>query len=130
MDFGVDTRPDRSGSTAQDESQDQHVLRFSGVRYGDSCALPLSLQDQSGLPHGLEVVVPPLAPFSVAETRLANRVRPDGRWSGDLATKLWIRYDATSPMATDDGRLVVRDPETGTAWIVKLSGSSELAPIR
>jgi hypothetical protein len=130
MDAEVETRRGRGESIVGQGGADHHVLRFSGVRYGDSCALPLSLQDQSGLPHGLEVAVPPLAPFSVVETRLANRVRPDGRWSGDLATKLWIRYDATSPMATDDGRMVVRDPETGTTWTVQLSGSSELAPIR
>lgn len=140
MHSGAETRNDRAAAVADEGDNNcgssfgdrpiDRELRFSGVRYGDSHALPLSLQDQSGLPHGLEIVVPPLAPFSVVERRLANRVRPDGRWAGDLATKLWIRYDATSPMATDVGRMIVRDPSTATCWTVQLHGSSELAPIR
>lgn len=114
--------PDTEGSVPEG-----HELRFTGVRHGGSSALPLAVQDRSGLPRHLEVVVPPLAPFSVVERRVANKVRPDGRWSGDHTTKLWIRYDATSPMAVDSGRLVVRDPGSGRSWTVTLTGTGELA---
>lgn len=105
-----------------------HELRFNGVRHGESSALPLAVKDRSGLPRHLEVIVPPFAPFSVVERRVANKVRPDGRWSGDHTKKLWIRYDATSPMAMDTGRLVVRDPFSGRTWTVALTGTGELAP--
>lgn len=130
VDTEVGSQPGQSESLTSQGGRYDHELLFLGVRYGESCSLPLSVRDQSGLPHGLEVVVPPLAPFSVVERRLASRVRPDGRWGSGLATKLWIRYDATSPMATDAGRMMVRDPETGAAWTVQLHGSSELATIR
>lgn len=79
----------------------------------------------SGHPNGpgpLDVVVPPLAPFSVAE-------RPAEAPETDEATitELWIRYDATRPMARDAGVVVVRAPGDDRVWRVELTATEALA---
>lgn len=103
-------------------------LLFDRVPWGHSKTVPLTIGNDAGVDHDLEVVSPPLAPFSVVERRPANRVRPDGRRAFGHRTKtLWIRYDATSAMASDVGRVVVGDPIAGRTWTVTLRGSGELA---
>jgi len=49
---------------------------------------------------------------------------------GDTASsaKIWIRYDAASPMAADSGRITVGDRVTGQQWTVALDGRGSLAP--
>ncbi|MEM7275355.1 MAG: hypothetical protein AAF547_19920 [Actinomycetota bacterium] len=100
---------------------DQRIdLRFEQVPFGRSRTRRLVIEDGDGRPIDLEVLRPPLAPFSVHQRRFGGQHTP-GR------PGLSIRYDATAPMAVDRGSLVVHDPTSGRRWLVILTGSGELA---
>lgn len=93
-------------------------------------ARPIVIASRTGRPLDLEVVVPPLAPFSIADGPERRRPGvsptddPDGRAE---RSELWIRYDATRPMARDRSEVVVASPATGHRWTIDLTGSEARA---
>ncbi|MGI9599473.1 MAG: hypothetical protein ACR2QK_25135 [Acidimicrobiales bacterium] len=102
------------------------LLRFVGVEQGLSLALPIVVRGLEDHDLTIEVVAPPLAPFSVTETPAHAR---HGRQAGqrEARAELWVRYDATSPMAVDSGQITIREIETGRQWTVALDGTGALA---
>ncbi len=112
----------RTGSAAL--KLETPVIRFADVPAGHAQSQAIVVSTGGAGPIELEVIAPPLAPFSVVERLGGDRSRPDA----DRATaKIWIRYDANSPMATDSGRVTVADRMTGLQWTVALDGSGSLA---
>lgn len=101
------------------------VLRFSNVRCGRSEVAAIVVRSLGHEPIELEIVAPPLAPFSVVQP-------PRPRWTTDddegQTARVWIRYDATAPMAVDSGQIVIDQPSTGQRWTVVLDGQGELSP--
>ncbi|MGI9598254.1 MAG: hypothetical protein ACR2QK_18975 [Acidimicrobiales bacterium] len=104
------------------------LLVFREVPYGSSQSRPILVGDGDDRPADVEVVIPPLAPFSVIH-RPGRTNRTDKAADGaDLGLAvLWVRYDAASPMARDRGQIVVRDRRSGAEWTVLLEGSGTLA---
>lgn len=107
------------------------VLRFTDVPSGSSKIAAVVVRATAHEPITLEVLTPPLAPFSVIERRSQDAL--EGQVAdavpGTTGLRLhhvWIRYDATSPMASDSGRIVVWSPKTGDQWTVQLEGSGRL----
>lgn len=105
------------------------TVRFGRLPDGCSVARPIVVSWPAAGPSDLDVVVPPLAPFSI------TRPPCGGGRSAEVETgpgdgtrrEVWVRYDATHPMARDRGELVIASPSTGHRWRVELSGAGELA---
>jgi hypothetical protein len=100
------------------------VLSFFDVAAGSSRSLPILVTSKARVAIDLEVVSPPLAPFSVADA--GSRASSLHLGEGSSA-KVWIRYDAASPMAIDSGRITVADRITGQQWTIALDGRGSLA---
>ncbi len=105
------------------------LLRFPAVEPGFSLAMPIVVQ---GLEDGaaIDVVAPPLAPFSVIARPsgvITHRQQTD---DDHPAAELWIRYDATTPMAVDHGQITIGHAPSGRRWTVDLDGSGILAKPR
>lgn len=114
----------RTGSAAL--KLETPVLRFSEVPAGHSQSQAIVVGTAGPGPIDLGVLAPPLAPFSVVE-RLGGDRSPS---TDDRTTaKIWIRYDANSPMANDSGRITIVDRTTGLQWTVALDGSGSLATV-
>jgi hypothetical protein len=97
-------------------------LSFDGVDAHGSAVLPLVVQGAPDQLLHLEVVVPPLAPFSITEPPAAA-----GRRKGDhQGAHLWVRYDARSGTARDESEVVIRAAGTDREWVVALRGCGHL----
>ncbi len=118
---GADTAR-RTGSNAL--RLETPVLRYIDVPAGHSQTHAVVVATAGDEPIDLEVVTPPLAPFSVVERLGMERTDPAAEGT---TARIWIRYDANSPMAADSGRVTVADRTTGLQWTVALDGRGSLA---
>lgn len=100
------------------------MLDFGRIPLGLSATRPLVVTASGREPVELGIVVPPLAPFSLAPATGRDRSSAGGR---DGRGELWVRYDATRSMARDRGELVVGVAGTGIRWTVELRGQEALA---
>lgn len=109
---------------------DTPLLRFAAVEPGQSLAMAIIVRGIGDDPAAIEVLAPPLAPFSIIErpTAIIGRRATDQRLDGDASsTELWIRYDSTSPMAVDTGQVTIGHLESGRQWTIALEGTGILA---
>ena len=119
----TDTSAHRAGWSAL--RLETPVLRFADVPAGFSQSHPIQVVSAAKVAIDLEVISPPLAPFSVVHMAREGRSTSSAKGS---SAKIWIRYDAASPMAADSGRITVGDRVTGQQWTVALDGRGSLAP--
>lgn len=112
------------------------VLRIVDVAHGRSGVEAIIFRGIGTEPLEIDVVIPPLAPFSVApspDARFSSRqeipgvVNVDSGVAGEVRAELWIRYDATSAMAYDLGQVTFRHRSSGQQWRVELEGVGRLA---
>ncbi len=96
------------------------LLEFGRVPIGHSAARAVTL---SGPVGDIEVVEPPLAPFSVMSASVVTPPAVDG----EMRAAIWVRYDADRSMGRDRGRLVLASRSSGHRWTVELSGAEALA---
>lgn len=144
MNTGLDTgkkAPHQTDGTVLDQEStvwlETPVLRFVDVAQGQSKIEPIVFRSMGAAPAELAVTIPPLAPFSLVVSPRSPFSSSFGPFSpidgfeadsdGETRTELWIRYDATSVMATDVGAVTVRDNVSGREWRIELDGTGTLA---
>lgn len=98
------------------------LLEFGRIPLGHSAARPVTI---SGPADDVEVVEPPLAPFSVLPAPPAAVAT--GECHPSTTATIWVRYDAGRSMGRDRGRLVLASRSTGHRWTVELAGREALA---
>ncbi|MGH1487900.1 MAG: hypothetical protein ACRBK7_00650 [Acidimicrobiales bacterium] len=120
------------------------VLRFVDVAEGGSKVQAIVFRGFGYSHLEMVVVIPPLAPFSVTQSPRSpffGRRSDDAGLSptsvtgttpteaalDEISAELWIRYDATSSMASDVGQVTVVHADSGRQWTVELDGSGPLA---